>query len=222
MNPKDRLIVALDTAWMQAYYLDDATAAKATVRRALGRIPMERIDPADRPWVMLLTIAAVTQDGPAAQAAFSAFERDRTNSPARMIRGSTEVAKALVALAERRPKDAAALLSEADKGDLGAQQIGPWRAHAFIQANQPDSAIVEFERYLGFADPTLTTVRDHRATSHRRLGELYEAKGSTEKAAEHYRAFVAQWSKADSELQPQVTAARERLKKLTPVERPRE
>ena len=54
-----------------------------------------------------------------------------------------------------------------------------------------------------------------------RLGQLYDAKGNVDKAAEHYRAFIELWKNADAELQPRVAAARERLYKITPVERPR-
>jgi len=45
--------------------------------------------------------------------------------------------------------------------------------------------------------------------------------GNTEKAAEHFRAFIALWKNADPELQPRVADARKRLARLTPVEKPR-
>jgi tetratricopeptide (TPR) repeat protein len=92
------------------------------------------------------------------------------------------------------------------------------RALAFDQSNQPDSAIAEFERYLTFRDPFFVQNRDWHAPSHKRLGELYEAKGNIPKALEHYRAFVEQWKSADAELQPQVADVQARLLKLTPVE----
>jgi hypothetical protein len=42
---------------------------------------------------------------------------------------------------------------------------------------------------------------------HKRLGELYEAKGQRDKALQHYRSFLALWKDADPELQPKVTDA---------------
>ena len=70
--------------------------------------------------------------------------------------------------------------------------------------------------FTQFADPVdpifLAGVR-------RRLGELYEAKGDTAKAVEHYQAFVEQWKSADPELQPRVAEVRRRLQALTPVEK---
>jgi len=54
-----------------------------------------------------------------------------------------------------------------------------------------------------------------------RLAQLYEALGQPEKAAEQYRAFIELWKDADQELQPRVSDARQRLAKLTPVEKSR-
>jgi len=45
--------------------------------------------------------------------------------------------------------------------------------------------------------------------------------GNTEKAIDHYRAFIEQWKNADAELQPRVADARARLARLTPVEKAR-
>ena len=54
-----------------------------------------------------------------------------------------------------------------------------------------------------------------------RLGQLYEAKGDTIRAVEHYHKFIELWKDADAVLQPRVKAARDRLYRLAPVERPR-
>ena len=209
-----RLSVMLDSAWVQSYYLNDAAAAGATVRRALGKVPMESIAPQDRPWGTLLAIAAVTHDGAAARGYESAYEKDGANSTASLIAGTNEVAKGFLALAENRPADAAARFAAADKGDLGPAQIGPWRAKALDLANQPDSAITEFERYLALPDPGISTGRDNLAGTHKRLGELYDAKGNSVKALAHYEKFVELWKDADPELQPKVRAARARIDEL--------
>ena len=207
-----RLGVILDSAWVQGYYLNDAAAARATVRRALAQMPIESIAPPDRPWQTLLAIAAVTHDDAAAKSYEASFEKDLPMTQAAAVKGSSAVARAVVALAENRPKDAAALFAEADeKGDLGPAQIGAWRAKSLDLANEPDSAIAQFERYLSLPDPLLSTRRDDFAGTHRRLGELYDAKGNTAKAIEHYEAFVELWKDADTELQPKVAAAKARI-----------
>jgi hypothetical protein len=42
------------------------------------------------------------------------------------------------------------------------------------------------------------------AGTHKRLDELYEAKGEREKAASHYQQFVDLWKNADPEFQPRI------------------
>jgi tetratricopeptide (TPR) repeat protein len=136
------------------------------------------------------------------------------SSPLSTFQGAVPATKAMLALAENRPQDAAVLFGEADKTDFGPEQLGPWRAQAFDLSSQADSAIVEFEKYVAYRDPLYTLHRDFLAGSHKRLGELYDAKGNTAKAAEHYQQFVDLWKDADPELQPKVREARARLDAL--------
>jgi hypothetical protein len=51
----------------------------------------------------------------------------------------------------------------------------------------------------------------------KRLGELYEAKGDTQRAATNLLAFIDLWKNADSEVQPKVQEARQRLARLKDV-----
>jgi tetratricopeptide (TPR) repeat protein len=209
-----RLTVMLDSAWVQAYYLNDPVAAKATVKRALERVPLTSLAPADRPWTTLISLAAVMHDAAAAKSYAASFERDLPSSPLSTYKGTIPVTKAMVAFAENRPQEAVALLAEADRTDTGPEQIGPWRAQAFDLANQPDSAIAEFERFARFPTGDLALHRDFLAGTHKRLGELYDAKGNTAKALEHLGKFVDLWKDADPELQPKVKEARARIDAL--------
>ena len=52
------------------------------------------------------------------------------------------------------------------------------------------------------------------APAHKRLGELYEAKGNPKKSAEHYATFIEMWKKADPDLQPKVAEAKVRLERV--------
>ena len=134
----------------------------------------------------------------------------------------------MIALAERKAQEAAAEFRRGDSLPDGPATWSPISlprslGQVFDAANQPDSAIAQYEKYIATPhglrsseemDPTSL------AAIHERLGQLYEAKGNADKSAEHYRAFIELWKNADPELQPRVAAARRRLAKLTPVEKP--
>jgi tetratricopeptide (TPR) repeat protein len=210
----ERLAVALDSAWVQAYYLNDATSARATMHRALTRVPMESLAPGDRPWLSLVAIAAAMHDGAAARTYDASLEKDLPLSKLATIVGFPDAVRGLVALADNRPKDALPLLATAYKGDVAREDTGPLRAEAFDLTNQADSAIAEFELYVNTTDVLLRSRRDYLAGSYKRLGELYASKGNTAKAIENYQKFVDLWKDADPELQPAVRAARAKLDDL--------
>ncbi|MEO6208835.1 MAG: tetratricopeptide repeat protein [Gemmatimonadaceae bacterium] len=90
------------------------------------------------------------------------------------------------------------------------------------QANMPDSAIAMYERYL--ATPAVLSYyplldAQMLAGIHKRLGEMYEAKGDRDRAISHYLQFVNLWKDADPELQPKVIQVKQRLAHLRDVER---
>jgi tetratricopeptide (TPR) repeat protein len=84
-----------------------------------------------------------------------------------------------------------------------------------------DSAITTYERYLAtpFWAKPIEVDAFGLAGTHKRLGELYEARGDRQKAASHYQQFVELWKNADPELQPKVAEVRQRLARLNDVER---
>ncbi|HVZ47478.1 MAG TPA: protein kinase [Gemmatimonadaceae bacterium] len=212
-----RLTASLDSAWTQVAILGDVPAAKAMAQRALARYPIDKLSPRDRPWNIVLGVAALMRDVPMAQAAYAGAVRDLV--PASPRRGLGAVARGWLALAEGKGAEAAAQFGEANtKGDFDPLDYGPARAIGFDMAGQPDSAIAEYEKFAATHDPFFITRPTFIATTHRRLGELYEARGNIPKAAEHYRAFVDAWKDADPELQPQVKAVRDKLAKLGSVE----
>ena len=103
-----------------------------------------------------------------------------------------------------------------------ADQIGcricnaPMLARAYDLDGKPDSAIVVYERFLSIPYLDRTQVDGAFVPAvHKRLGELYEARGQRDKALAHYRAFIELWQDADPELQPKVTDARQRMALLT-------
>jgi tetratricopeptide (TPR) repeat protein len=202
----------------------------------LARVPLKGMSLEDRPYFSVAKTYARLGHPERARAILAEYDRDVRDS---VFRRSHEPAlhEALgeIALAESKPAEAVAEFRRADILPDGpataclvclAANLG----RAFDVAHQSDSAIANYEKYLttpyierldaplfaAFADPVDPM---YLAGVRRRLGELYEAKGDTAKAVEHYRAFIEQWKNADPELQPRVAEVRRRLQGLTPVEK---
>jgi len=85
---------------------------------------------------------------------------------------------------------------------------------AFEALGQQDSALAAYERLT--RPPTFGSEFNHWRSvelplAYRRLGEIYEARGNRQLAANRYAALVDLWEDADPELQPVVAEARRRL-----------
>ncbi|MFI5311934.1 MAG: tetratricopeptide repeat protein [Gemmatimonadales bacterium] len=208
----------------------DAAAERKKLEDALTRTPLRTLPDAERPDLQVAWSFAAAGHPDRARAVLSEFRTSvRDTALLRSVQPDVHNALGMIALAEKKPQDA---LAEFRRGDSLPDGPATWAVRtlprylglAFDAANQPDSAIAQYEKYVSTPDlwigeelgePTsLPAIRE-------RLGQLYEAKGNADKAAEHYRAFIELWKNADTELQPRVNAARERLRKLTPVERPK-
>jgi tetratricopeptide (TPR) repeat protein/tRNA A-37 threonylcarbamoyl transferase component Bud32 len=128
-----------------------------------------------------------------------------------------------IAIAEKRPHDAVREYWKADSmpdgpsSDCTMCMLAPV-GRAYDLANMPDSAIAVWERYL--ATPYAGRIgqdASYLAGIRKRLGEMYEAKGDTQRAATNYLAFIELWKNADPELQPQVAEVRKRLAKMKDI-----
>ncbi len=207
-----------------------ATDELNAVDAALARGALRAIPDAERPDLGVAQNLAWAGRPDRARAVLAEYQASvRDTAVKRASLADLHTALGTIALAEKRYDNA---FQEFRKGD--SLPDGPANAcviclplylgRTFDAANQPDSAIAQFETYLSapqFArsddllDPT------SRPAIHERLGQLYEAKGNPGKAAEHYRAFIELWQHADPELQPRVAEARRRLSRLSTVDRPR-
>jgi tetratricopeptide (TPR) repeat protein len=89
-------------------------------------------------------------------------------------------------------------------------------ARSFEFAGQPDSAIVAYRRFIDA--PSIYRFRSdlELGPALERLAELLEERGDHAGAAALYARLIELWADADAELQPRVTAARQRLAALSP------
>jgi len=220
------LSAELDAARVDIWFREQPGRGVQEVDAALARTPLRTIADFQRPYFTVATLYALAghpERGHTVLAQYATEVQDsallRANEPAR------HEALAEIALAERRPLDAVAEFKLGDQlpdgpADDCTQCLPAGLGRAYDVANVPDSVIATYERYI--ATPNFTKARTDAyllAGMHKRLGELYEAKGNRDKAVEHYLKFVDLWKNADPELQPKVAAVKLRLARLQDVER---
>jgi tetratricopeptide (TPR) repeat protein len=210
----------LDEAEYEAWFRDAPDRALVMLDRALEEFPLDSLPEAERPYGRLVRLYALVGRPDRARTVMAGFERRAEQARSRFDRRDRRVMTGLIALAERRYDEAQSELRAADEGTCTVCVL-PDLARAYDLAGNADSAIAVFARYIdGPSEPGRLVFVDwaNLAGAHKRLGQLYEAKGEREKAASHYARFVELWKDADPELQPRVREVRERLARLQRAE----
>ncbi|MGH9658690.1 MAG: hypothetical protein ACRD96_09110, partial [Bryobacteraceae bacterium] len=121
--------------------------------------------------------------------------------------------QANIAIAEGRFDEAVREARAADFGFCSLCNL-PGIARAFDLAGDADSALAVLSHYVEHPARDATTDGYFLAGAHKRLGELYDARGDRDKAISHYSRFIELWKNADLELQPRVRDVRERIERL--------
>jgi tetratricopeptide (TPR) repeat protein len=195
--------------------------AVARIDAALSVQPLARITERDRPYGLLARTYALAGRPDKARAVLAQFAAIKDTALYRSAQPQVHMALGEIALAEKRYREAVAEFRRADVADGSPATEDPITVHfnvgrAFDLANEPDSAIAELE---AFTDNHWYSRMDADANAlagvHKRLGELYDAKGDRERAISHLSTFVELWKNADPELQPAVADAKRRIKALS-------
>jgi tetratricopeptide (TPR) repeat protein/tRNA A-37 threonylcarbamoyl transferase component Bud32 len=208
--------VAFD-AWLR----NQPARAAARLDAALAAQPLAELPEADRPYIDVARAYAVAGHADRARALLAQFAQIKDTALYRSRQWQVHAVLGEIAIAEKRFADALSEFKKAAVGSDGQPAFDdPVTSHfnlgrAYDLLNQRDSAIVELEAAATQhwsdrldVDPIIL------AGSHKRLGELYDAKGDRERAISHLSRFVELWKNADPELQPAVADAKRRLAKL--------
>jgi tRNA A-37 threonylcarbamoyl transferase component Bud32/tetratricopeptide (TPR) repeat protein len=192
----------------------------------LAKVPLRSLPAEERPYFNFASLYALGGRADKARALISQFDAD-VHDPT--LRAESMPARhgalAEIALAEHAPLEAVREIWKADSlpdGPSGACASCVYAdlGRAYDLADMPDSAIRYWERHIetpfGGKDGQDASVL---AGIHKRLGELYEAKGDAARAASHYSAFLSLWKNADPELQPKVAEVKRRLARVGQPER---
>ena len=220
----------LDSLQMQfgdAWFHGPTPAVVDRIDKTLAAFPMQRIATADRPYLEAAAAYAVAGRPDKGRAMLELYERGVTDTAYLRQQGAQyHRALAEVALAEHKPLVA---LAEFRRGYVAADGYPAGEcaaceyfdlARAYDQAEMPDSAIASYERYLAtpYWDKLSGIDAIALAGTHKRLGELYEAKNDRGNAIKHYAQFVDLWKTADPDLQPRVAEVKKRLARLSESE----
>jgi eukaryotic-like serine/threonine-protein kinase len=223
-TPKPPAIVdSLNLSINDAWFRNDAARSVQRLDASLAALPLATLPEADRPYSMTAVAYALSGRPDRARGVLAQSRREiRDTALLRARQTDEQRALGQILLAEGKPLEAVQAFRRGDMapdGPVGDGQLPAIFnvARAFDQAKLADSAIAHYERYVQL--PLSFRIWEdvnYLAATHKRLGELYDARGDREKAAMHLGAFVELWKNADPALQPAVADARRRLRQLAP------
>jgi tetratricopeptide (TPR) repeat protein len=209
------LDASVGRAFDQAWFLGDAPGAVRVLDEALASMPLHSVPMSEAPYVETVIAYSIAGRPDRARTIMAEWDVRRRDAPT--TRDSVFLARmrGAIALAAHDYPAAESELRVTEARGCAVCDL-PMLGRAFDLAGAPDSAIAVYERYV-------TTIWHDRVAIdaaylpavHKRLGELYEAKGQRDKALAHYRSFIELWKDADPALQPKVTDAKQRVAGLT-------
>ena len=219
---------ALDSAYVDIWFRDRSVEGVRRLDAYVARSPMREAPRQVHLYFRIASLYAWAGRPERARAVLARYAAEvRDTARVRLESNLRRRAEGEIAIAEGRFDDGIRLLQQSDTlydggpAPCAACALGPL-ARAYDLAGRTDQAIAHFERYLSEIGSFRERDTDpqYLAGTHKRLAELYDAKGDRARAAAHYAAFVDLWKDADPELQPKVAAARRRLAALAAAERP--
>ncbi|MCG8468283.1 MAG: hypothetical protein MJB57_08745 [Gemmatimonadetes bacterium] len=217
---------ASSQVFLRAFATGDGSEGLSDIDDAVRRYPLESMHPFDRPYPELVAAYALAGELERARALLAEFD---SAVPAGRRGGTRETVhffgRGELALAEGRPDDALDAFESATRILRCSSCMLPRVAAAQEQLGDTDAAIETLEAWLaipaeiGNYGVWTNGFPFFLAPAHEKLGQLYEARADLENARIHYAAFVDLWEGADEELQPRVSAARQRLLQMSSTDR---
>lgn len=215
-RPNDALMAAIQAAALEAHVRQKPEEAAAMADEALQRYPLADMNPYERPYAALAMLYADAGRPDRAREILAEYDT-AVPPPFRFWVEHAQTRHAEVATAIAAGSPEALDLARETARTTPCMICGlPMLGRAFEAAGHPDSAISVWERYVDGSSATRVTLFDrwYLASILERLGHLHEQRGDTQSAARYLGRFVELWEHADPELQPRVTAARQRLSRI--------
>jgi tetratricopeptide (TPR) repeat protein len=224
--PSSPVADSLVSAAVSIWFLDKPAVGVHALDVALAQAPFRTVPLEARPYETVATFYAWGGRPDKARAILAQELAEVTDPGYRLaLEPGRRGALANILMAEKKPVEAIREIWASDSLPDGPVSdcvhcIDFDLGRAYDLANKPDSAIAHWERYL--SEPyARSPSRDapFLAGMHKRLAELYDAKGDLNRAASHYAAFIELWKNADPALQPKVQEAKRRLSEIQTKEK---
>lgn len=218
-RPQARLENAVALAMDAAILMENRPQAVAQLNDALRATPLESLPAAVRPYSFIALAYGLAGEPSRAEAVLASFE----NANRGLVKYDDEVDRNLmrgaIAFGAGRYEEATRhFRASSEVGDCMTCDL-PMLGMSYDRAGMADSALAVYRRYTETSDVLRYIPDPHMlAVTHRRMGELYEAKGDVANAHANYAAFVDLWRNADPELQPKVGEVRRRMARLRDTE----
>jgi eukaryotic-like serine/threonine-protein kinase len=210
------LAMRLNLPLMDAGLLQDTTMAGRDVDGALQSDALDVGLPGDRPYLLLAWADAWAGRTRKASDVLSQYDRLVAEDLRRSWQPFESYVRGVIAMQDGRPAAALGLLRRA-QGQLACDACyGITVGRVQEMLGRPDSAIIAYERYTANIPAVMLLTRGGPtwgmlAPAEERLAQLYEQRGDTVRAVQHFRAFIGLWKDAGPELRPRVEEARRRM-----------
>ena len=213
------LTAGIDSTSEAIFIRENRDAARERLRRAIRRMPPDSFPVVNRPYLVLLSLAAFIGDAPLAAELREGYQKQLVALGNTLDRPASEAfGDGLVDFARGRYNEALAKLAEAERKKLPCMPcVTGVRFVVLDRVGNADSAIAMGEDYLQIVEAGRVTAAVDarlRAGILQRLGELYESKGAPDKALVHYQSFLNLWKGADPEFLARVGDVRARVARL--------
>jgi len=212
-NPE--LDLASGLAFDDAWFRGDAAGAVRRLDSAFAKTPLRSVSMSEAPYEQAVLSYAAADRPDRARAVMAEWDTRRSTAPSTRDSVVLHRMRGRIALAAKDYPTAQSELRVTEKQGCLVCDL-PMLGRAFDLGGAPDSAIAVYERYVTTLWPDRGDVdAAFLPAVHKRLGELYEAKGNRVAAMKLFRAFIALWKNADPVLQPRVRDAEQRMAALT-------
>jgi tetratricopeptide (TPR) repeat protein len=198
------------------YVRGDKQAARRKIDRTLAEVPLDELDPLDRPYLTLSGMYAVLGDRARAEEMMAAFHEAVPDAPEARYEDDEALMTATLAASEARWDDALSGYEEFRRLEPGCEYCFEYEtAQAYDSAGRPDSALAWYGEAIDTHGAERLWGRSYEyGPALERMAQILDEQGRLDEAAAYYSRFADLWADADPELQPRVTAARARAEEI--------